>query len=140
MINKKNFTLNIRTKGEGDFINITSYIDDLIQGLKKEEGLVFIFLKSTTAGLALLEDEEGHLADLNNFLNKLIPSNKNYFHNKKWNDYNGHSHLKASLFQKHLIIPFSNGKLNLGTWQNIFLLEFDNKPRVREIEIKILKL
>jgi len=130
----------IQTKGFADFINITKLVEREVSKSQVKNGLVVLFIKNTTAGLLLLEDEEGHLIDLKKTFEKIAPSDNTYKHNEKWQDENGDAHIKSAFLKQNLIIPLQEGKLDLGNWQNIFLIDFDNKPREREIVIKIVPL
>ena len=133
-------SLIVQTKGFADFINITELVEKEILKSHVLEGVVVLFIKSTTAGLLLLEDEEGHLSDLKKTFEKIAPADSVYKHNEKWQDENGDAHIKSVFLKQNLIIPLKEGRLDLGNWQNIFLIDFDNKPREREIILKIIPL
>ncbi|NMB92309.1 MAG: YjbQ family protein [Parcubacteria group bacterium] len=130
----------INTQGFSDFINITDLVKQAIKRKNILNGLVFLFVKGTTAGLALIEDEKGHLEDLKEVLEQIAPSDKNYQHHHNGYDHNGAAHIKAAFLKQDLVIPLTNGDLELGSWQNIFLIDVDDKPRQREIVVQIISL
>jgi len=105
--------------------------------LKTKEGQVTVFISGSTAGLTTVEYEPGLIQDLKEFYDSIIPQDKTYHHNEKWHDGNGHSHVRASLLKPSLSIPFKDSKLLLGQWQQIILIDFDNKERLREIIVQI---
>jgi len=130
---------NISTKGNNDIINITEKISEQIKRLKVKEGICLISCPGSTAGLTTIEAEPNLLSDFKEFLEKLVPQNKDYRHDKTWGEKNAPSHIKSALIKPFLTIPIENGKLVLGTWQQIVLIDFDNRSREREIMVKIIK-
>ena len=96
-----------------------------------------VFVGGSTAGITTIEYEPGLKKDYPAFFEKIIPSNISYQHDKTWHDGNGHSHIRASLQGASLTIPFLNGNLLLGTWQQIILVDFDNRPRKRNITVQV---
>ncbi len=126
------------TQGFCDIINITPKVQDRVEKEKFQQGLVSLFVSGSTAALTTIEYEPGLIQDLKDFLEKMIPSNKKYHHDDRWGDNNGFSHLRASLLGPSLQVPMVAGKLQLGTWQQIVLLDFDNRPRQREILIQMM--
>jgi len=127
-----------KTKGFCDIIDITRKVEERVEREKVEKGLVTIFVSGSTAALTTIEHEPGLVQDLQEVLERLIPSQKKYHHDDRWGDDNGFSHLRASLFSPSLQIPIESGRMLLGTWQQIVLLDFDNRPRTREVVIQIL--
>ena len=127
----------IQTEGNYDLINLTSKIETTVRESKIEEGVAVIFAKHTTVGITLMEWEEGTKRDLVETFEKIAAQKGNY-HHEKWNDGNGAAHVKSALFPPSLSIPVKNGKLDLGVWQNIVLIDFDVKPREREVMIQII--
>ncbi|MFQ5904219.1 MAG: secondary thiamine-phosphate synthase enzyme YjbQ [Candidatus Binatia bacterium] len=127
-----------KTQGYCDIIDITAKVQDQIQKEKIQRGLATLFVSGSTAALTTIEYEPGLIKDLKELLERFVPSNKKYHHDDRWGDDNGFSHLRASLFGPSLQIPIESGRLLLGTWQQIVLLDFDNRPRTREIVIQIL--
>jgi secondary thiamine-phosphate synthase enzyme len=126
------------TAGFCDIIDITAKINDHIKHAKFHAGTVTLFVSGSTAALTTIEHESGLIQDLKEFVEKFIPSNRRYHHDDRWGDDNGFSHLRASLFGPSLAIPVENGQLALGTWQQVVLLDFDNRPRRREIIVQLI--
>ncbi|MCK9432955.1 MAG: secondary thiamine-phosphate synthase enzyme YjbQ [Candidatus Omnitrophica bacterium] len=130
--------INLNTKGDPDLINITDRITDAVSKSGLSEGNVTVFVIGSTAAITTFEYESGLVQDVREFFSKLIPKNKHYAHDETWGDANGFSHLRASLQGPSLVIPFEGGKLALGTWQQVVLTEFDNRPRQREVVVQII--
>jgi secondary thiamine-phosphate synthase enzyme len=127
-----------KTQGHCDVIDITNKVKENIERQKIRRGLATLFVSGSTASLTTIEYESGVLKDLQELLEKLIPSNRKYHHDDRWGDDNGFSHLRASLLGPSLQVPIEDGKLMLGAWQQIVLLDFDNRPRTREIVVQIM--
>ncbi len=125
--------ISLSTNGRTDIIDITDDVQNLLTSLGLSEGNVTLFVSGSTGGLTTIEYEPGLLRDYPEFFEKLIPSNRRYHHDDTWHDGNGHSHLRASLQGASIVVPFSGGRLLLGTWQQIIFVDFDNRPRHREI-------
>ncbi len=130
--------IKITTSGELDFINITEKIDDIVRESNVRNGACFIFTKSTTSAITIMEFEPGLVEDMKNMLNRLIPKEYNYEHEKKWHDGNGHSHVRASFLKPDIYVPIVNGSLALGTWQQIVFIELDIRARERTIIVQIM--
>lgn len=135
-IQSKKITEN--TAGFCDIVDITAKVKAEIDGKSIQRGLLSLFVNGSTAALTTMEFEPGLIQDLKEFVEKNIPSNRRYHHDERWNDNNGFSHLRASLFGPSLSIPIENGRLCLGTWQQVVLLDFDNRPRSREIIVQLI--
>ena len=129
----------IKTKGLGDFINITERVQELIDNSQAQDGIVFIFVKGTTAAITISEDEAGIFQDLHYILEKIAPEKADYKHHLRGVDNNGAAHIKSALFKPGVFVPLEKGKLCLGTWQQIILMDFDERLREREVVIKIIK-
>jgi secondary thiamine-phosphate synthase enzyme len=127
-----------QTAGFCDIVDITAKVRDEIAREKIKSGLVTLFVSGSTAALTTIECESGLVQDLKELMEKIVPSNRRYHHDDRWGDDNGFSHLRASLFGPSLAIPIDNGRAMLGTWQQIVLLDFDNRPRAREITIQVI--
>lgn len=127
-----------KTQGHCDIVDITAKVEEQLRKGKLSRGLATLFVSGSTAGLTTIEYEPGVLKDLKELLEKLIPSDRKYHHDDRWGDDNGFSHLRASLLGPSLQIPIENGKLMLGAWQQIVLLDFDNRPRTREIVVQLM--
>lgn len=131
-------SLRLKTKGDPDLINITDEARRLLDASKLKNGTMTVFVVGSTAGITTLEYEPGLVKDLRDLYEKIIPRDKGYQHDATWGDANGFSHLRASLAGPSLVIPFKEGKLVLGTWQQVVLAEFDNRPRQREIVVQLV--
>lgn len=121
------------TKGDCDIVNVT---DILLESLAKsalKSGNVTVFVVGSTASVSTIEYEPGLKKDLPEMLEKFIPTGKKYHHNSTWGDHNGHAHLRSTLFGCSQTIPFINGELLLGTWQQVILIDFDERPRNRKV-------
>lgn len=136
----KIFTAKLTQKTQGfcDIIDITAKIRGVIEKEKVQRGQATLFVSGSTAALTTIENESGLVQDLKEFVEKLIPSDKRYHHDARWGDDNGFSHLRATLFGPSLAVPIENNRLLLGTWQQIVLLDFDNRPRTREIIVQLI--
>ena len=126
------------TLGEGDIRNITSQVQKIIQRSGIKNGLVCIFNPGSTGAVTTLEYEPGLLVDLPDALERLAPKDVTYQHELRWHDGNGHSHVRASIIGPGLTVPFQNGNIQLGTWQQIVFIELDVHPRKRAILIQIV--
>ena len=128
-------TISIQSKGEGDIIDITSQVANAI---KLANGIVTVFIVGSTAAITTIEYEPGLKHDFPKMLDRIAPKQFQYEHDNTWHDGNGHSHVKASLIGPSITIPFVNGILALGTWQQIVIIEMDTRPRKREIVLQII--
>lgn len=131
-------TIQVKTKGEDDIIDITDQTSKGIEGSKMKNGVVTIFVSGSTAALTTIEYEPGLLSDFPKMLERVAPKNIDYGHEKLWHDGNGHSHVRASLVGPSLTVPFCNGQMMLGTWQQIVLVELDTKSRDRSLVLQII--
>lgn len=129
----------VKTKGHYDFINITDQVTELVRQSNIKSGLANVFVKGSTCGLATMEYEEGLIKDLINVFEKIAPEGADYLHHQKWEDRNGAAHIKSVIIGTDLTMPVHNGELQLGTWQQIVLVDFDERPRTREIIVKIVE-
>lgn len=126
------------TKGNPDLIDITAKVEDILASSGLKKGNLTVFVVGSTAAITTFEYEPGLISDMRDLYEKLIPQNKHYSHDATWGDANGFSHLRAALQGPSLAFPFENAKLMLGTWQQIVLAEFDNRPRKREVVVQII--
>lgn len=129
---------NVATEGFNDIVDITGKVQDKINNTSLAEGNVLVFVPGATAGITTIEYEPGLLRDYPEFMEKIVPSDKNYHHDMTWHDGNGFSHIRAALQGASLQIPFINGELLLGTWQQIILVDFDNRNRNRKVIVQII--
>lgn len=130
--------IELTTRGDGDVLNITRDVQDQIAMGKISAGVVTIFTPSATSGLTTLEFESGCISDLQRLFDEIIPPDRDYSHNLRWGDGNGHSHVRAALLKPSLSIPFLEKELVLGTWQSIVLVDFDNRERRRKLILQII--
>ena len=136
MVVTREITLN--TRGECDIIDITPAIEQEVAKAGMAKGVVTIFVAGSTAGLTTIEFESGVLADLQGMWERIVPKDITYAHDRRWGDGNGYSHVRASLLGASLTVPFSNKRLMVGTWQQIVLVDFDNRPRSRQVILQIM--
>ena len=130
-------SIKLNTRGNSDIIDITAKVSDEITGSSIVEGNALIFVGGSTAGITTIEFEPGLRKDYPEFFEKLVPSDRRYKHDDTWHDGNGHSHIRASLQGASFTVPFVNKRLLLGTWQQIILVDFDNRSRSREIIVQL---
>ena len=128
----------IETRGDCDIIDITPDVASALEKSEIDSGTVTVFITGSTAGVTTVEYEPGLVQDLKNAFNRLIPQDMNYHHDMRWHDGNGHAHVRASLLGAALVVPFNNRKMELGTWQQIIVMDFDNRPRKRNILLQIM--
>jgi len=128
----------LRTKGECDLIDITPQVREGVLASGINSGTVTIFLAGSTAAISTIEFESGLLSDFQTMWERTVPRNIPYEHDRRWGDGNGYSHVRASLLGPSLVVPFTNRALALGTWQQIVVVDFDNRPRSREIVLQIM--
>lgn len=131
-------TIQIKTHDELDIKNITSQGQEAVKRTGIKEGMALFFVSGSTAAITTIEYEPGLLNDFPEALNRLFPKDMYYKHHEKWHDGNGHSHVRASFIGPSLTVPITNGKLKLGTWQQIILCDMDVPARKREITVKII--
>ena len=131
-------TIQISTKGFSDLINITKDVEEIIEQSEILKGLVTIFITGSTAGVTTIEYEEGAVKDFQELMERLVPGNKDYHHNTKWGDGNGFSHVRSALIGPSLSVPLEKGQLDLGTWQQIIVADFDNRERQRKIVVQVI--
>jgi len=132
----KTYFLSIDTKGFNDIIDITSHVEMLLDKSPFREGSILIFASGATAGVTTIEYEPGLLQDYPKFFEKIIPSSETYQHDETWHDGNGFSHIRASLQGASFTVPFLDKKMLLGTWQQIILIDFDNRSRQRKVVVQ----
>ena len=131
-------TQQIGTSGQGDAHDVTALLRDAVRGSALSAGLVTVFVVGSTAGVTTIEFEPGALADLNGLFERLAPRRAEYRHHLRWGDDNGSSHVRAALLGPSITVPFVDGELRLGTWQQVMLLEFDTQPRRRELVVQVI--
>jgi secondary thiamine-phosphate synthase enzyme len=130
--------ISLESKGNADIIDITPQVQQQLSQTNIKEGTVTLFISGSTAGLTTIEYESGLLADFKKMWERNVPQDITYEHNRAWGDGNGHSHVRASLLGASLVIPFSDNRLALGTWQQIVVVDFDNRARSRQIVVQVI--
>lgn len=129
--------INLSSQGRTDIKDITAQVQKIVTGSKVKAGQVLVFVVGSTAGVTTIEYEPALEQDLKDIMEKLVPSKVSYNHDKTWGDANGYSHLRSSLIGPSLTVPVSGGQLTLGTWQQIVVIDFDNRPRQRNVVIQV---
>ena len=122
----------------GEVLDITDEVQEALEKTSLKTGVVTVFVTGATAAVTTIEYEDGLVADLGDALQRIAPVEIDYAHNERWHDGNGHSHIRASLLGPSLTVPFCEGRLMLGTWQQIVFLELDNRPRQRKVVLQIM--
>ncbi len=130
--------LNLRTEGHCDILDITAEVAEAVGDSGLSDGIVTIFCPGSTGGLTTIEYESGALHDLEQVLDEIAPPDRDYRHHLRWGDDNGHSHVRAAMIGPALTVPFVEGRLTLGTWQQIVFLDFDTRSRSRRLIVQIM--
>ena len=130
--------ISIKTTSKTDILDLTQEVREVMERSNVRNGTLTLFIPGSTAGLTTIEYESGVINDLRKAIERLAPENLYYEHNERWGDGNGYSHVRAALVGPSLHIPVIDGKLTLGTWQQIVLLDFDNRPRKRKIIMQLI--
>ena len=131
-------SIQLSSRGNTDILDITRQVSDRVEKSGIQNGIVTIFCPSSTSALTTIEFESGCLNDLRRVFAEVLPQDGNYQHNARWGDGNGHSHVRAALLGASLTVPFVDARLTLGTWQQIVFVDFDNRPRQRELVVQTL--
>ena len=134
----KTGSIQLSTRGNADVQDITMQIAQVVNESELRNGTVTIFCPSSTSALTTIEYESGCITDLRRLFDEIIPQNREYAHNARWHDGNGHSHIRAALLGPSLTIPFVEGDLTLGTWQQVIYVDFDVRSRHRELVLQII--
>jgi secondary thiamine-phosphate synthase enzyme len=134
----KTVTLSLATKGHGEVKDITPAVAEGLAGSDLFHGIVTVFVPGSTAGVTTIEYEPGAVRDLQDAVERLYPEGIPYGHDERWGDGNGFAHIRAAMMGPSLTVPFRDRKLLLGTWQQIVLVDFDNRPRQRKVVLQIL--
>ena len=131
-------TIQLHSEGEGDIIDMTLQLSNTVEESKIKNGTVTIFVSGSTAAVTTIEYEPGLVHDFPEMLSRIVPKDIEYEHDNTWHDGNGHSHVRSSLIGPSLTIPIMGGKLTLGTWQQVVLLEMDTRSRNRTVILQII--
>jgi secondary thiamine-phosphate synthase enzyme len=130
--------LRLETEGNGHIVDLTEGVVRIVRGAEADRGLVTVFVAGSTAAITTMEYERGGIADLTELLERLIPSSADYAHNRLNHDTNAHAHLRAAVIGPSETIPFVDGRLALGTWQQVVLIDFDDRPRQRTVAVQVV--
>ncbi len=130
--------LELQTQGNGHMINITEAVAEAIRASGLTDGIVTVFCPSATSGVTTIEYESGAVADFQRMWDEIADPAREYRHNLRWQDGNGHSHVRAALLGPSITIPFVEGQMTLGTWQQIVYIDFDNRARQRRLVVQMM--
>ncbi len=131
-------TLQVRTRGQGDACDLTSDIARVVSAANVSAGIATVFVTGSTAGVTTIEFEPGAVADLDRAYERIAPRLGEYAHHLRWGDDNGSSHVRAAMLGPSLTVPIVGGRLALGTWQQVVLVEFDTGPRSRQVVVQVM--
>jgi secondary thiamine-phosphate synthase enzyme len=132
------FREQIESRGESDILDITGLAESALQKSSLKDGILNVFVPGSTAAVTTIEYESGVIQDLRDAIERLAPASLQYRHDMRWGDGNGYSHVRAALLKPGLAVPFQEGRLLLGTWQQLVLIDFDNRPRTRSLLFQIV--
>ena len=130
--------IQLSTRGDGEMQDLTRKVSELITTTEIADGMVLVFIPGSTAGVTTIEYEPGLLQDFPAAMERLAPRKLDYAHDRRWHDGNGHAHVRASVLGPSLTVPIRGGELALGTWQQIVLVDFDNRARQRRVLVTIM--
>lgn len=131
-------TITVETRGHTDIVDITSRVVEALDYSGLSRGILTVFVPGSTAGVTTIEYEPGLLKDLPEVFQRMAPTGVRYHHDATWGDGNGYAHVRAALLGASFTAPFTEGRLMLGTWQQIVLVDFDNRPRRRQLVVQII--
>lgn len=137
-MDSKFVSFEVETRGENDFVDITSKLREAVRSAGVSSGIVSVSVRSTTSSVAICENERGLLEDLKGALSRMAPDGIEYAHNEAYHDGNGKSHVKSTIVGQAVILPVRDFDILLGTWQSVFLMEFDVRPRKRPVDVQLL--
>jgi secondary thiamine-phosphate synthase enzyme len=130
--------LTLETQGDGDILDLTSYAQKAIANHGLRDGLCTVFVAHSTCGMTTIECEPGCNADINAVLERVAPQDDTWQHNERNADTNGHSHARAAIIGPSVTLPFAKSELQVGTWQRVVMIDFDDRPRSRKVVIQLL--
>jgi len=134
----KTMSIQVSTRGNADIVDITDQVAKVVFESGVNDGVATIFTPSSTSGLTTIEYESGCLSDLRRLFDEIVDPERHYSHNARWGDGNGHSHVRAALIGASFTVPVVDKRLTLGTWQQIILIDFDNRSRKRDLVIQLV--
>lgn len=130
--------IKLKSRGNADIHDITPEVEGIVGSSNLGDGVVTVFCPGSTGAVTTIEYESGLVADLERAFDEIAPQGIPYAHDARWGDGNGHSHVRAALLGPSLSVPFCGGRMILGTWQQIIFVDFDNRPRSREIVVQVI--
>ncbi len=130
--------LKLSTRGNADMVDISDGVERVVSAAGVGEGAVCVFVRGSTAAITTMEHERGNIHDLSAVLDRLIPPHGDYEHNRRNHDTNSHAHQRASIVGASAVIPVTGGRMALGTWQQVVLIDFDDRPRERTVVVQVL--
>lgn len=130
--------LSVQTRGDGDVLNLTGQLGSCVHRSGVTSGIVVVAVIGSTAGITTIEYEPGLVADIRTACDRIAPTGVAYEHDSRWGDGNGHAHVRASMLGPSVALPLVDGKMALGTWQQVVLVDFDTRPRTRHIVVQIM--
>lgn len=134
----KSVSIALSTRGDTDIHDITEKMSEAVSRSGLKNGTATVFCPSATSAVTTIEYESGALSDLRRLFDEIAPVGREYAHEARWHDGNGHSHVRAALLGPSLTVPFVDGRLTLGTWQQVVYVDFDNRPRRRELILQLV--
>ena len=133
-----NGSISLKTAARDEIVDVTGKVEEIVHRSKVMNGIACVFVVGSTAAVTTVEHEPGLVSDMQAAMDRLYPKDVDYEHHLRWGDGNGHSHIRASFVGPSLTVPVVDGQLQLGTWQQIVFMEFDNKPRTRELSVQVI--
>jgi secondary thiamine-phosphate synthase enzyme len=131
-------TIQLHTAGNAEIHDITGQVAQAVQASDLKDGIATVFVQGSTGAVSTVEYEPGLVADLGAYFDRVVPRDIPYQHDRRWHDGNGHSHVRATLLGPSLTVPFVDGRLTLGTWQQIIFVDFDVRPRNRALIVQVM--
>jgi secondary thiamine-phosphate synthase enzyme len=131
-------TVQLQTRGNGEVHDVSGEVAGAVRASGLNDGIVTVFVQGSTSAVSTVEYEPGLVADLRDYFDRTVPSDVPYQHDRRWHDGNGHSHVRATLLGPSLTVPFVQGRLTLGTWQQIIFVDFDVRPRNRTLIVQVM--
>ncbi len=132
------YEVKLETQGHTAVLNITQDVSEIVHKSRLQTGIVVIFCPGSTGGLTTIEYESGVVADLQQVLDEIAPPDRDYRHHLRWGDDNGSAHVRSALIGPSITVPFTEGKLTLGTWQQLVFLDFDTRARARRLVVQVM--
>jgi secondary thiamine-phosphate synthase enzyme len=129
--------IRVATEGDGDIIDITAGVEEVVDTSGITDGLVSVFVSHSTAAITLIEYESGGVRDFKELMERLVPTEDDYHHNRSAGDTNAHAHLRAAVIGPSEVVPVKDGRLQTGTWQQFVLIDFDDRPRERTVMVQV---